>query len=262
MNKPEPENQTAGEIPYRKMMCSFCGKMMTGYIQRGKNKDKYYPHYTCHNVECFANPKNIVASKNEGATFNWLDYNELDPEFSDMETLYMKIFKKDSIDADTKNQLTILKHLADLWVDQYFETVQLEHRLESSPKGFLLDTDSHVCCICGREQKAGNAWFDKNGVKCLTCQKAIKNKVIPAGICKNRKNWFSLSKLKSEFNIDDRTVRQMIKSGELKPRNILDDDGTLWFQLFIERENKPTLIKLILDSLESPERHTEPVVAA
>lgn len=46
------------EFPLRRLIsCALCGKKMTGSANHGKNKNKFYPHYTCNNKECSANPK-------------------------------------------------------------------------------------------------------------------------------------------------------------------------------------------------------------
>lgn len=74
IKKPErkPRESDKIEFPLRRIVtCDFCGKPMTGSCNRSKNPNKYYPHYTCNNKECIANPKNITASKVED------DYIEL-----------------------------------------------------------------------------------------------------------------------------------------------------------------------------------------
>ena len=64
--KPErkPRETDNLEFPLRRLVvCSVCGKKMTGSVCRGKYK--YYPHYTCNNKDCTANPKNIDPTKME-----------------------------------------------------------------------------------------------------------------------------------------------------------------------------------------------------
>ena len=61
-----PRETDSLEFPLRRNIdCEFCGKTMTGSSSHSKNADKYYPHYTCNNKDCIANPKNITASKVE-----------------------------------------------------------------------------------------------------------------------------------------------------------------------------------------------------
>ncbi len=65
--KPErPPRETDNiEFPLRRLVvCSVCGKKMTGSVSKGKYK--YYPHYTCNNKECSASPKNINPVRMEG----------------------------------------------------------------------------------------------------------------------------------------------------------------------------------------------------
>ena len=66
--KPRPTDNL--EFPLRRFVnCAVCGTKMTGSVSKGKLK--YYPHYTCNNKDCTANPKNVTASKMED------DYIEL-----------------------------------------------------------------------------------------------------------------------------------------------------------------------------------------
>lgn len=49
-----------------------------------------------------------------------------DKEQEELEQIYFKIFKKDTIDAATRNQLTLMKQLVETWVDEYFAKVDAE----------------------------------------------------------------------------------------------------------------------------------------
>ena len=57
---------------------------MTGSSNHGKNKNKYYPHYTCNNRDCSANPKNITASKVQDDYVDMLRRVAVEPEFLEM----------------------------------------------------------------------------------------------------------------------------------------------------------------------------------
>ncbi len=83
LRKPErkPRESDNLEFPLRRLVnCSICGKKMTGSVNRGKNKNKYYPHYTCNNSECTASPKNITASKVENDYIELLEKISVDQE--------------------------------------------------------------------------------------------------------------------------------------------------------------------------------------
>ena len=81
LKRPErrPRETDSLEFPLRRVVnCSVCGMKMTGSVSKGKVK--YYPHYTCNNKECKANPKNITASKMEEDYVNLLDKIKVEQE--------------------------------------------------------------------------------------------------------------------------------------------------------------------------------------
>lgn len=163
---------------------------------------------------------------------------EQENQINEFEKLYLKIFGKASLNITTRYQITQLKHLADMWIDEYFDKLAMNHRLEREPKGFHLDKNGKSCCICGRHMKAESSWFDKIGLRCITCKKAIDDKVIPENACRHKENWYTEEEFKEIFEVDDQTIEKIIKSGELKPRNIIALDGkSLWFRIFIDKEN-------------------------
>jgi site-specific DNA recombinase len=68
------------EFPLRRLVsCSVCGKNMTSGINKGKYK--YYPHYTCNNKDCTANPKHIAPDKLESDYIKLLESIKAEPEF-------------------------------------------------------------------------------------------------------------------------------------------------------------------------------------
>lgn len=72
------------EFPLRRVItCVFCGRPMTGSSSRSKS-GKYYPHYTCNNKDCSANPKNILSHKLEEDYIELLDSIKVDQELLEM----------------------------------------------------------------------------------------------------------------------------------------------------------------------------------
>jgi DNA invertase Pin-like site-specific DNA recombinase len=87
LKKPErkPRETDKLEFPLRRVIsCVFCGKPMTGSSSRSKNPNKYYPHYTCNNKACSANPKNITASKVEEEYIQLLESIKINPELLEL----------------------------------------------------------------------------------------------------------------------------------------------------------------------------------
>lgn len=53
-----------------------------------------------------------------------------DKEQEELDQIYFKIFKKDTIDAETRRQLQLMKQLVETWVDEYFAKVDAEYEAE------------------------------------------------------------------------------------------------------------------------------------
>jgi len=114
-------------------------------------------------------------------------------------------------------------------------------KLAEFPKGFQLDGVGYTCHICGQSTQAGGNWYDKWGIKCLICQKAVDRKEIPGSLAKNQESWYSKYDLESSFNVEGPTLRRWINEGVLKARNVTREGGGVHTQLFLIKDNKGTL---------------------
>jgi hypothetical protein len=66
-----------------------------------------------------------------------------------------------------------LRGYAELALDSFLKDEERKKRLEESPKGFHLEGEGYSCFICGTNVSNEETWYDKYGIKCLTCQSAI-----------------------------------------------------------------------------------------
>jgi len=118
---------------------------------------------------------------------------------------------------------------------------QRKKKLEESPKGFHLEGEGYTCSVCRNSISNKETWYDKYGIKCLICQKAIDKKIIPATIAKNEDSWYSKYDLESCFNIDRHALNRFIKQGILKPRIVPNSARKPHVQIFLIKDNKDTL---------------------
>ncbi len=116
-----------------------------------------------------------------------------------------------------------------------------KQRLKKEPKGFHLEGKGYTCVICHNSMSDQETWYDKFGLKCLVCQKAIDKKIIPGSVVKNAESWYSTYDLESRFNIDRHILKKFIKEGILKPKVVLNDTGKPRVQIFLIKDNKDTL---------------------
>lgn len=180
--------------------------------------------------------------------------NKIETEYQvdEFDELYFKIFKKKNFDLDDKAQITTFKESVNSFIDEYFEKVATEKRLEKEPKGFHPDKDWQPCCLCDRSFASDEMWQDKNGLKCLTCQNAVKKRIIPISACKNRSSWFNEFDLQTKLEMDSKTIKRKLKSGDLKAREIMNLDGkTLLYRIFLEKENYSSIYEYALKLINS-----------
>ncbi len=115
---------------------------------------------------------------------------------------------------------------------------QNKEKLKKFPNGFsFMDGKTYECGICGIQIKDEQLWYDERGAKCLACQKAIDEKIVPGEICGNKDLWYSTWEFDFYFKLKAPTVRKLIRQGVLKAR-IVPDTG---FRIFLIQENADTL---------------------
>ena len=131
--------------------------------------------------------------------------------------------------------------LVEILYKQSIEEIGRKKKLEENPKGFHLEGEGYTCFICRNSISNKETWYDKYGIKCLVCQKAIDKKIIPATITKNEDNWYSKYDLESRFNIDRHALNRFIKQGILKPRIVPNSTGKPHVKIFLIKDNKDTL---------------------
>lgn len=163
-----------------------------------------------------------------------------DKVFQEMKSILEKEHGREFTSDEVNSALTTLKFFAKITVDNFQEELRREHLLKESPKGFHLDIKG-TCSICDNVTSKESSWYDKFGLKCMTCQDAINKKVIPASIGNNKESWYSKYELQSYFNINSKELRRYMKESFLKERVILDATKKVHLQLFLMKDNKDVL---------------------
>jgi hypothetical protein len=134
-----------------------------------------------------------------------------------------------------------LTNFAEVLFDCYVRDQKRKRKLKENPKGFHLEGIGYTCFICRDSISNEQTWYDKYGIKCLTCQKAIDKKIIHATVAKNKDSWYSKYDLESCFNIDRHVLNKFVKQGILKPRTVINESGRIHVQIFLIKDNKDTL---------------------
>jgi hypothetical protein len=123
-------------------------------------------------------------------------------------------------DHEVEKVADFLQTLARLQVDAYLEDERRQERLRESPGGFHLDTPGYTCRICRAPTSSGDSWFDEHGLKCMACQNAINQKIIPPTVATDPDSYYTAQELEQNFALTTRIRRQWIRKGRLISRTI------------------------------------------
>lgn len=131
-----------------------------------------------------------------------------------------------------------LVNLFDVLYKCEIEHRRWDKRLETEPKGFALEGNGRNCAICGESTREDTNWYDKWGIKCLTCQRSIDKKIIPGSIARNQDNRYSPYDLETRFGMKKPTLRKMVKEGIIKARIVPTEKGGVHYYIILEKDNK------------------------
>lgn len=115
-----------------------------------------------------------------------------------------------------------------------------QYRLKTEPNGFPV-AGTYNCIVCHTYINETTGWYDEYGQKCFPCRRAVKEKIIPAFVCKNSDSYYMIWQLKSNFNIHPQTARKLIRQGVFKARVITNDNGQPHEYILLKKEN-PKLV--------------------
>lgn len=148
-------------------------------------------------------------------------------------------------DAEARIDGEQLTAFVELLIDIAKVELRRKERLKKEPEGFSLDENdgTYNCCICYQPISGSLTWWDSNGVRCLDCQRSIKEGVIPAEICQNDGLWVKNWQLKSDYGIHSSTARKLRREGLLHGRDIKRKDGTVYCTVYLMDENQEFLKK-------------------
>jgi hypothetical protein len=154
--------------------------------------------------------------------------------------IYQKEYKKELTDAEASEAANNLVGFFKILYDCEVREQQRKYRLKKEPEGFHLDGE-YTCSICHRQAAGSENWYDQWGIKCLLCQKAVKEGSVPPFVCKDRHSWYAMWELDSKFKIKHQTARKLVRQGKIKARIVPYADGRPYEYVFLKKEN-PDLV--------------------
>jgi len=132
----------------------------------------------------------------------------------------------------------MVETIASWLIDHVDEQIRRDNLLKKFPKGFHFDQEGYNCSICGNSALGVNSWYDKHGLKCMTCQKAIDKRIIPSSVATKKESWYSKTELETYFNIKRPFLNSYIRQGLVKDRIIFNTEKKQHLQLFLIKDNK------------------------
>lgn len=162
-----------------------------------------------------------------------------DKAIQEYKTIFKEEYGKDLSDSEASDGANRLLGFVDILYEQAVIEAKRKKKLEKEPEGFLLDEGEgpYNCRVCYKSVSGSQAWWDLNGVKCLDCQRNIKEGIIPGEICTNDdliiKGW----KLTSEFGIHPATVRKLRREGRLKGIDLTTKEGIKYHTIYLVKDN-------------------------
>lgn len=147
-----------------------------------------------------------------------------------------KLSRDESVEA-ANNLHNLFKLLFDLDRIDYKRKL----RLKDEPKGFHVTDGSYTCPICGHDISNEKTWYDKYGLKCVLCQKALNKRIIPVSVLKKRDSWYSIQDFSYYFGIKSQSIRKLVEGGVLKSRVIPGPDKRPHFELLLIKDNPHVL---------------------
>lgn len=155
--------------------------------------------------------------------------------------IYKNKYKTELSDAEASEGANNLIGLFRVLYESHIKELQRKHRLKKEPEGFHITDGTYNCLVCHREISGNESWYDRWGIKCLLCTKAVKEGVIPSFVCKDRDSWYAMWELERKFGIKHPTARKLVRQGKLKARIVPYEDGSPYEYIFLKKEN-PDLV--------------------
>lgn len=164
-----------------------------------------------------------------------------DASLAEFKRIYKKKYGKDISDADARDAAQRLLNFFKILIDVDKKERARQFKLKEHPKGYHLTDGTYSCCICKKYVSGETSWYDKHGIKCMVCQRAVEKRQVPISVCKNKGGWYATWELEYYYKLKPPTTRKFIRNGTLKARVVPHEDGSPYFYLFLVKDNPGVL---------------------
>jgi hypothetical protein len=151
--------------------------------------------------------------------------------------IFKKEYNKELTDEEAYESASNLLGFYDALYQIHKKEVQRKYRLRKEPQGFNLTDGIYTCSICSQQQEQGQVWYDKWGITCAICRKAVQTEVIPQFVCDNKDSWYPMWQMENKFGIKWQCARKLVREGKLKAKIVLAENGKPHEYIFLKKEN-------------------------
>lgn len=164
-----------------------------------------------------------------------------DKQITDFQAIYKKEYGKELPPEEARESAQNLMDLIELLAKCAHKDFLRQERLKKEPKGFHIEGQGYNCSICYASISDDETWYDKFGIKCLICQKAVEQKKVSGSICKDRDSWYSGGELKDYYGIHHSQAMKLIREGVLKARVVVGPNHKPYYYLYLLKDNPGVL---------------------
>ncbi|MBU1143658.1 MAG: helix-turn-helix domain-containing protein [Firmicutes bacterium] len=156
----------------------------------------------------------------------------------ELKDIHLEKTGKTLSDEDAIEGANNLTNFAKLLLDCAVRDHKRKLQLQESPNGFHLpEGEYYNCFVCHSTVSGETSWYSRHGITCLVCKEALRKRVIPVSVMKNRDSWLAMWEVKQELGLHYSTIQKMIRTGELKAR-IIKNGKHDYFWVFLKKENE------------------------
>jgi len=169
------------------------------------------------------------------------DPKVLEQRIQEIKTSLEKQYGREFTWEEATEAVRSIERLAHVIFDIASEQCRRDKLLKENPKGFHFDLKGYWCDICQQSASGEGSWYDKYGLKCKCCQRAINEGVIPGSVATKRESWYSDTELGLYFNIRGALLNKYIRQGLLAVRIIAGEGKAVHLRVFLMKDNKDVL---------------------
>lgn len=131
-----------------------------------------------------------------------------------------------------------LRQLADVLISFSMDQKTLNEKLVQFPGGYHVEEKGRCCILCQYPAYGKNSWYDKQGLKCMSCHQALAAEVFPPTVLDSPTTYYTREQLLYTFDVPASTLKSWIKKKIVTAREVLHyDNEKLHWQIFLLSDN-------------------------